>query len=539
LSHQVRCRLKPYIQPFERRLATSELEAFAEGPVRTSGTRENTSTGSAEACVRVPPKTLANRLAYYESVICGNQEFLTTQVLKEATVYAARNGAPLEEIRKLVSIADPGRLPNRRCLRYGTHGIHEYRGKFFPQLVRSLINIAEVPPNGLVADPMCGSGTTLVEAALAQCRSIGLDMNPLSVFMTKVKSSLLSADPDRLSEEYSRVRERLLSPRRSGARGRLAHFSALPASDQVYLREWFADQVLEELDVVARTVGCVEDDAIRDFMRLSLSNILRSVSWQKNEDLRVRKEVRTDIEIDPIREFLEELGRSVRLVLAFLWQTRGQKLGEASADEGDAREAAVRWGNYKGKVDVVITSPPYATALPYIDTDRLSLSYLGLLPRSTHRGRDRQMIGNREITERMRRDYWVRATKGANLLPKSVVMLIGKIDLLNAKTDAGFRRRNLPALLAKYFLDMRQVLSAIAEMLKPGARAFVVVGNNHTVARGQRVEIGTAKLLVELAAMVGLEPGDHIPMEMLVSRDIFRRNAVASEEILVFRKALQ
>ena len=36
-------------------------------------------------------------------------------------------------------------------------------------------------------------------------------------------------------------------------------------------------------------------------MLLSLSNVIRSVSWQKNDDLRVRKELRLDVEIDPIR----------------------------------------------------------------------------------------------------------------------------------------------------------------------------------------------------------------------------------------------
>ena len=36
-------------------------------------------------------------------------------------------------------------------------------------------------------DPMCGSGTTLVEARLSDRTAYGLDMNPLSVFITDVK----------------------------------------------------------------------------------------------------------------------------------------------------------------------------------------------------------------------------------------------------------------------------------------------------------------------------------------------------------------
>ena len=47
------------------------------------------------------------------------------------------------------------------------------------------------------------------------------------------------------------------------------------------------------------------------------------------------------------------------------------------------------YGSYnkiKEKIDVIITSPPYATALPYIDTDRLSL--LAVLDHSSRKRKD-------------------------------------------------------------------------------------------------------------------------------------------------------
>src|SRR5207247_6086504 len=52
--------------------------------------------------------------------------------------------------------------------------------------------------------------------------------------------------------------------------------------------------------------------------------------------------------------------------------------------------------------DCVITSPPYATALPYIDTQRLSLAFLGLSKASEIRILERSLIGNREISIRER-----------------------------------------------------------------------------------------------------------------------------------------
>jgi len=531
MTNTIVCSLKNYIQPFERNLAIAELSALA-------GTSPD--SDREQANIRVETATsveeLAARLSYYETVSQGEVRMPTRQVLREATLYVARNGIPIPDIKKQLPVKEDGPLPNRRCLRYGTHGIHEYRGKFFPQLVRSLINVAKIPADGIVADPMCGSGTTLVEASLAPCRGIGIDMNPLSVFMSSVKCKLLAAAPDLLADEYHQVRDDLLKAEPRPVSKRLAYLRALPENDQKYLKDWFSMQVLEDLDVVATRIATVRDANVRDFMRLALSNIIRGVSWQKDEDLRIRKEIRPDVEIDPIREFLEEMGRSVRIVTAFLYQLTGTPIGKVNVAEGDARNVGMLWASVAGKVDAVITSPPYATALPYLDTDRLSLCYLGLLSRPSHRDKDKVMIGNREITEGIRRAYWARVGKEGRLLPKSALRLIGKIDLLNSRTEVGFRRKNLPALLAKYFFDMREVLAGIAHILKPGAPAFVVVGDNHTVAGGRRVEIETGHILAELAEMVGLEQGRHLSMDMLVSRDIFKKNAVASETILELRK---
>jgi modification methylase len=54
-------------------------------------------------------------------------------------------------------------------------GSTSHPGKMLPELARRLI--AEYcPPGGLVADPMCGIGTTLVEAATLHRRAIGVEL---------------------------------------------------------------------------------------------------------------------------------------------------------------------------------------------------------------------------------------------------------------------------------------------------------------------------------------------------------------------------
>ncbi|NTU50251.1 MAG: site-specific DNA-methyltransferase [Desulfobulbaceae bacterium] len=48
----------------------------------------------------------------------------------------------------------------RKDPKYVTHGIHPYKGKFYPQLAKGLINLAKLPHGSRILDPFCGSGTT-------------------------------------------------------------------------------------------------------------------------------------------------------------------------------------------------------------------------------------------------------------------------------------------------------------------------------------------------------------------------------------------
>lgn len=52
--------------------------------------------------------------------------------------------------------------------RYSTHGIHEYKGKFNPQIVHAIANIFGVQRGHKVLDPFDGSGTTIIKRPWAE-----------------------------------------------------------------------------------------------------------------------------------------------------------------------------------------------------------------------------------------------------------------------------------------------------------------------------------------------------------------------------------
>ncbi|MEP5374252.1 MAG: hypothetical protein ABJQ14_00405, partial [Hyphomicrobiales bacterium] len=266
-------------------------------------------------------------------------------------------------------------------------------------------------------------------------------------------------------------------------------------------------------------------------------NVLRAVSLQKVADLRVRKEEKHYSPGDLQRRFLEFAKKSVKLLVAYLVEMSGDHSTIAhNVAAGDARNFTGEKPELKGTVDAIITSPPYATALPYLDTDRLSLIVLGLLSRNDHRARDMEMIGNREVTERVRKAYLEAFEERRSELPDQTCSLIQRIHDLNLNSDVGFRRKNLSALLSKYFLDMRSVLVQSLSALKSGAPMFLVVGNNRTTAGGQDISIETAMHLAEIGKSIGFNHVESINMEMLASRDIFRSNAMPSEQIVWLQK---
>ena len=535
--YQINCAIKSYIQPFERVLAFKELEALAgSNPLPIKGNELDSINFSVQS--KFSQKELANRLAYWERVYNSNEleHIVTKQVRVEATTTLLKKDNYPLDFQDLLPFN--GNVPkiNRRNLRYGPHGIHEYRGKFFPQLVRSLLNISGASESSKVMDPMCGSGTTLVESMLMGCQTFGLDLNPLSVFISQTKCDVLNVNPELLEEQYKTLRQQILNQAVSKS-DELKWFLRLSIKDQEYLKNWFSEGVLVQLDKIVTRIEKVEEVVCKNLFKVALSNIIRNVSWQKDDDLRVRKHVPENFEVNVSKLFLDELDRSVNSILVLLYENQGLNTGKNQLLEGDSRKSAQIFKNQVGKIDTIITSPPYATALPYLDTDRLSLYYLDFLSRSGHRERDYDMIGNREITKTRRETYWTYYLENKEFLTKEIVELIDLIYNLNQKNKVGFRRENLPPLLSKYFFDMKRIFESYKLLLRQGGMAFVVVGNNHTNSGDTRIEIETDNLLAKLGESCGLILEEKLSMDMLVSRDIFKKNAGKAESILFFRKA--
>jgi len=76
--------------------------------------------------------------------------------------------------------------------RGASHALHAFAAKFPPQLPRLLIT-SLTEPGEVVLDPMMGSGTAVLEAAILGRRAIGVDIDPLAVALCRVKTMPIRA----------------------------------------------------------------------------------------------------------------------------------------------------------------------------------------------------------------------------------------------------------------------------------------------------------------------------------------------------------
>ena len=265
---------------------------------------------------------------------------------------------------------------------------------------------------------------------------------------------------------------------------------------------------------------------------------MREVSFQSPADLRIRrrKDPSENYPALPLfRQEIKNILKALRNLVSLRTLASGDTHQVAFCQDSRFRNAFVEAGNDFGLFDAVITSPPYANALPYIDTQRLSLVLLGLIDAKEIMAVDRTLIGSREITKRSRQSLELALQSNEAKLPSCVYDFL--VDLLHqvSQTDNGFRKQNCPSLLYKYFSNMKKVFLAVQEFLNVDARFTLIVGTNRTRINGTDIIIPTPKFLTHIAESVGFV-NEHIEeLDTYHRYDIHRANSINSESLIILR----
>ena len=420
------------------------------------------------------------QLAFYENLLLSDPELLRNGA------YFARAGNKFTR-HFLMCTGEPVKLPNHSSSRlksffgenifrtgYATHGLFPYRGKFHPQMIKGLINTMGLKPGQKILDPMMGSGTVPVEAALMGMTSYGLDASPFCRFMAQTKIDVLTMPLKRakgalenIDDVFNYFQKQAGKPAPgSKTRGRKT------PSGYMGVMEPTAEYVTTgEVNNLTKT-----DRETANTYAFLLLAYLDSAGYTERSN---RKSP-----IDQFRAVLERYIFVAEKIQAVL-QGAQSELGIAKILEGDARRVPFEDESFDG----VIFSPPYSFAIDYLANDSFHLNFLG--------------VDTNELREKM----------------------------------VGLRGRTLTNKFEFYLEDMHKILSECARVLRNEAICTIIVGtNNNQLSKVLGVPPEKVRGLHELIAESAASCGMHV-IKMLSRPITGMSNTMRREHIILLQKA--
>lgn len=417
-----------------------------------------------------------------------------------------------------------GLVPSVATAERATHLVHSYPAKVLRHIPALVVASPQVcPDEAKILDPFCGSGTTLVEAFLANHTAIGIDVNPLAVLISKVKTTPLDTEAagTQLQAVIKRAREGRASKKINRER----------------LEYWYLDGRLDELEGIRHAVMRVKSDGIRDAFKVALSTTARGVSLANP---RVSVPVRLRPEAYPpehiLRKKLTDHLISLRTVdvisvfeaNALKTLERLNRLGppqhiqSVAAAVGDARDLQVGQPSevIPSQVDLILTSPPYLGAQKYIRATSLNLLSLDMANSEELFDLQRSSIGR----EHFRKEQYDQVITSGVPAADHLIAQCRRINPLRAH------------LAAEYLRDMRAALTSMVRYLRKGGVLVLIAGGNHLCGEEFDTPSYLRSLCEELDLSLELHLTDAIRSRGLMTRRNRQASPIASECVMFFRK---
>ena len=265
------------------------------------------------------------------------------------------------------------------------------------------------PDNATILDPFSGRGTTVFQSLLSGRVGLGVDVNPVAVCVSRAK-----ADPPTAAEVRARIDD--LEAKFEPTEGALTNdpfFQACYHVDTLQQVLWLRDVLAWRTDrvdcfIAAMACGCLHGESHRS-ARVFSNRMPRTIAtkpaysvrwWEKHGYVAPARDV-----FDILRQ--EADFRFVSPIPALTGVVK----------EGDARRASVLLEDHAGKVDAVITSPPYLDVTHFREDQWLRVWFLGgdPAPCSATEGDDRHWKDDNYW--RFREDSW--SGVGELLKPKA------------------------------------------------------------------------------------------------------------------------
>ena len=330
----------------------------------------------------------------------------------------------------------------------GRHRIHPYPAMLHPLLVNHLIDT--YAGNGdVVFDPFCGSGVTLVQAGVNGYESVGFDLNPMALLITRAKTATYRRK--KLLEEFNDLRNTVYESEISSPES--CRIDVPPLRNRDY---WYSADVVSDL-VKIRHALKNRPYEYRDFFLACFALICRNQSFTRNGEFkryRMNQEGIAKTKNEVLPRFFSHLHEMIEVFLEMdIPRTNSRPILANSENKIPSNI----------KYDLVVTSPPYGdsgTTVAYGQYTSFGSEWVNGL--DIHNGKrqsyqiDRECLGKKgKLNEQL----------SEHTILTNTIEQISSID----------RRRANEVLY--FFNGYYNAVSNIVENLNDNGRVCFVVGN--------------------------------------------------------------
>ena len=252
------------------------------------------------------------------------------------------------------------------------HGLHPYLGKFPPQLAEALIR-RHCPSGGLVLDPFCGSGTTLVEAVGLGRDAVGCDVSAFNALLTREKTRTHDAAAAAAGLAATLARAEAL-----------IEAGAVPAETPAYLARWYGEDARRQL--LAYRAAIEPESPHGGLAALVLTRAARSARLVRHDALDgAREPVREPYWCHKHRRTCSPTAGALRFLRRYSHDVAARVAAFAALRPAGAHATVhhldVRDLRVERPADALVTSPPYVGVIDYHDQHAYAYALLGLAQR--------------------------------------------------------------------------------------------------------------------------------------------------------------
>jgi DNA modification methylase len=349
-----------------------------------------------------------------------------------------------------------------------------YKAKFHPRMIRSLLNYASENRQLITGDFMLGSGTLAIESVLLGLNTKGSDINPLTKIVVRAKIDALSFEPDQARSQIEKF------------------FKELPKkieSEKVNLSPYIASFFENKTEIAQtslwlnRHIRKTVDKNYQEFFLCALARVVSFCSKKR--------------ECSEVTKLLEiELFRMWKIIYGFKQMDfLHVPVGRAEIGTDDIKKLEFV---KEDTVDLIITSPPYSTAIDYVKKDLAQLLLLELIDEPKQL--DENMMGT------------FRKTPDLDMLAKHITSLqplvldnmnrFHKLPrdaqsyILDLKSDGNMKN----ALRCyKFLYNMWDAIDNMHRVLRKQGRCIIIIGNNVFNVKGEEREFRNGDFLEQIA----------------------------------------